>query len=357
MNEHISIPVTVLLGAVVWLAVPAFGRDKTDILVMRNGDRITCAVKRLESGILEADLDYVEGAIAIDWQKVARLESTATFLFQLQDGSTYAGKVITPELLAGTPIRLEIQQTDAAEPVSVAQAEVVRMTATSVSFLERFNGALTLGSQYAKGNSTTQYNVSSDIAYEETRWSARLRYNSNLSSSTGADTFTRNQVDLTAYRLLSRKNYFYAAGAGYLQSTAQGIQNQITIGLSLGRFLKNTNRVRLTLLGGPGWQRTNYVPSETDRRTEDIGVFLVSTNLDVFQFKKTRLSAVANVIPAVTDVGRIFFKTNFAYYVKLFGKLDWNLSSYGNWDTRPPGQLSGSDYGASTGLSYSFGNH
>jgi hypothetical protein len=49
------------------------------------------------------------------------------------------------------------------------------------------------------------------------------------------------------------------------------------------------------------------------------------------------------------------FDTNLAYYVKLFGKVDWNVSFYGNWDTQPPSGLSSSDYGASSGLSWSFG--
>jgi hypothetical protein len=62
------------------------------------------------------------------------------------------------------------------------------------------------------------------------------------------------------------------------------------------------------------------------------------------------------VVPALTESGRIFTKFNASYYLKLFGKIDWNLSLYGNWDTHPPPNFSGSDYGTSTGLSYTFGN-
>jgi hypothetical protein len=44
------------------------------------------------------------------------------------------------------------------------------------------------------------------------------------------------------------------------------------------------------------------------------------------------------------------------YYVKFFGNFTWNLSFYGNWDNRPPAHLAGSDYGASSGLGWTFGN-
>ncbi|HYI93833.1 MAG TPA: DUF481 domain-containing protein [Bryobacteraceae bacterium] len=331
-------------------------RDKTDVLVLKNGDRITCEVKKLDSGVLEVGIDYVDGTISIDWRKVARLESSAMFLIKLQNGSTYAGKVVTPESLPGTAETFEIQQIQVVEPVSMPRSEVVSMTQTSVSFLQRFDGDVALGSQYSKGNSTNQYNVSSDIDYEEINWGARARYNSNLSSSSGAETATRNQTDLSAIRLLRRSNYFLTGSVGYLQSSVQGIEGQITLGFGLGVYLKNTDRVRLTLLGGPGWQRTAYTSSETEQAVQKIGVFLISSSLEAFRFKKMRLAATANVIPAVTDTGRVFINSNVSYYLKLFGKLNWNFSVYGNFDSRPPGELSGSDYGTSTGLSWSFGN-
>lgn len=346
----------ILLSALVCLAYPAFSRDKTDVIVMKNGDRFTCEVKRIEGGVLKAEFDYVDGTVAIDWLKVARLESTALFLVQLQDGSMYSGKVITPETLSGIPVKMEIQPNHTKESLTVDKSNVVRLTQTSESFLRRFNGSLTIGALYSKGNSTTQYNVGSELDYQQTRWGSRLGYDSNLSSSTGAETATRNQVDLSAYRLLPWKNYFYSGSGAFLQSSVQGIQNQTNLALGVGRYLKNTNRVRFTVLGGFGWQRTAYLESLATQQAQDVAVGLISFNLEAFNFKKSRLNAEASVVPALTEPGRLFYKTNLAYYFKLFGKIDWNFSFYGNWDTRPPPHFQGSDYGSSTGLSWTFGN-
>jgi hypothetical protein len=44
------------------------------------------------------------------------------------------------------------------------------------------------------------------------------------------------------------------------------------------------------------------------------------------------------------------------YYLKLWSNLTFNLSLYGNFDTRPPEGLSGSDYGFSSGLGWTFGS-
>jgi hypothetical protein len=347
----------ILLTAVVCLAYPAFSRDKTDVIVMKNGDRFTCEVKRIEGGVLEADFDYVDGTVSIDWLKVARLESTALFLIQLQDGSIYSGKVITPEALNSIPVKIEIRPNDSQESLAVDKSQVVRVTQTSESFLRRFSGRLSIGAQYSKGNSTTQYTVGSELGYQQTRWGSKLAYNSNLSSSTGAETATRNQIDSSAYRLFPWKNYFYGGTWAFLQSSVQGIEAQTNLALGVGRYLKNTNRIRFTAFGGLGWQRTRYVPSIATEQAQNVGVAVISLDLEAFRFKKTRLNANATVVPAVTDLGRLFYRTNLAYYLKLFGKVDWNFSFYGNWDTRPPPSFKGSDYGSSTGLSWTFGNN
>jgi hypothetical protein len=347
--------ISVLVSLTACLTFPALAREKTDVLVMKNGDRITCQVKGLDAGVLKVDLDYVDGTISVDWLKVARLESNFLFLVQLQNGSIYSGKVLSPEAIEGAPVRFEIQ-TQADESVVVDQSKVVRMTQTADTFVRRLSGKITLGASYAKGNNTTQYNLGSELDYQQTRWGSRFSLNSNLSSSTGATAATRNQMDLGAYRLLSRTNYFVAASAGFLQSSVQEIERQTILAASLGRFLKNTNRVRLTVQGGLGWQRTIYTPSEEGPHRQDIGVALISSNLQAFSFKKSRFDLTGSVVPAVAPSGRLFSKVNFSYYLKLFGKIDWNLSFYGNWDTQPPAHLPASDYGSSTGLSYTFGN-
>ena len=57
-----------------------------------------------------------------------------------------------------------------------------------------------------------------------------------------------------------------------------------------------------------------------------------------------------------SEPGRVFFTTNASYYIKITGNLSWNISFYGNWDNRPPGNLPGSNYGTSSGLAWTFGS-
>jgi hypothetical protein len=269
--------ISLLLSVTAFLACrcPALARESTDVIVMKNGDHITGQVKRLNGAILQVDLDYVDGTLSVDWLKVARIESKGLFLIQLHDGSVYSGKVITPETVAGSPAKIEIQPGDGQKPLVVDMSAVVTMTQTSESFLQRFSGEITLGSSYSKGNSALQYTFGSELDYIRTRWGERLSYESTLASNAGAQTSTRNQLDLTAYRLLRRNNYFYAGLAGFLQSAVQGIQRQSSVGGGMGVFLRNTNRVRFAVLGGLGLQKTNYtVESSGAQPRQNVGVAL-----------------------------------------------------------------------------------
>jgi hypothetical protein len=342
-----------------FLAYPALARAQTASIVMQNGDRITGKVKSLVNGVLTVDLDYVDGSISVDWLKVARLESKALFLVQLQDGSVYPANVAIREAPGGAPSRVEIQPTGQGAFV-VDRSKVVRIRQTSKNLWQRFGGNITVGSTYSKGNSALQYNIALDLDYLRARWGVNVAYASDLSSSAGARVATRNQVDVLAYRLLPGKKYLYAGVAGFLQSTVQGIPRETILGFGVGRFLKNTSRVRFLVLGGLAWQRATYVSAaETPLEThllQNIGAAFVHSNLQVFSFKNTRLNVDARVIPALRpERGRIFTRIDVSYYVKLFGKIDWDISFYANRDTQPPAQLPSSDFGSSTGLSWTFG--
>ena len=173
MNNRTIILITLLL----FLAAPLFGRDKTDVLVMKNGDRMTCEVKGLNGGVLYASFDYIDGTTSVQWSKVAHLESNQLFIVKTEDGAVYTGKLNTPETPAGQPVRIQVVETSEHE-VELERTQIVKMAETSDRFWQRFNGEISSGIIYSKGNQSTQYNVGSDLAYVRERWQAA----GNLSS-------------------------------------------------------------------------------------------------------------------------------------------------------------------------------
>src|SRR5262245_64645651 len=65
---------------------------KTDLVVLRNGDRITGEVKGLARGKLDYSTDDA-GRLSIEWDKVARVVSPNQFQFELGSGVRYSGRL------------------------------------------------------------------------------------------------------------------------------------------------------------------------------------------------------------------------------------------------------------------------
>jgi hypothetical protein len=331
----------------------AMGRAKTDILVMNNGDRFTCEVKGLGSGVLYVSFDYIDGTASVDWSKVKSIESNQLFVVTTESGAVYTGILKTSPRIEDRPVRLEVVEAPEHENF-VERQQIVQMIPTSDRWWQRFNGALSFGVSYAKGNQSTQYNLGSNVEYVRERWNIEADYSSNLASSEGNAASTRNSLNFTGMRRL-RKNWFASGISEFLQSSEQGISLQSTVGGGLGRYLTNTNRTRISLLGGAVWQNTNYRDPNVNVASNNIFGALIAGEATFFRFSRTNFRASASLVPALSDPGHVRFDTNISYFVKIFGDLKWNTTFYGNWDNRPPLGFSSSDYGTSSGVTWSFG--
>ena len=337
-------------------ALPLSAREKSDALVMRNGDRLTCEVKSLDADTLSISLDYAAGTVSINWGKVDHIESKQLFLVKTQNGLVYSGSLSTPATPGARPTKIEVLE-ESTTRVVLDKTHVIHMEETDLSFWRRFNGQVGLNSIYNKGNQSIQYGLNADAAYPRERWSAAISYSSSFSSSTGSSSATRNESQITAQRLLRWNNWYYAGLADFLQSSEQGIQLQSTFGGGIGRYVKNTNNTVISIYSGVAWQNIAYHEQVIPATNQQVTSALIVGEMNLFRFDKTNLDVVATVLPALSEPGRIHTNLNVAYYIKLWSKFTWNFSFYGNWDNRPPSSsFSSSDYGTSSGLTYRFGN-
>src|ERR1700749_1262475 len=107
-----------------------FAREKSDVIVMNNGDNMTCEIKGLSGGVLYVSIDYIEGTSSVDWLKVRRLESKQLFIVTTGSGSVYTGTIRTDDNAADRPIRIVPVET-AEQPVVVPRSSVTSVTETS----------------------------------------------------------------------------------------------------------------------------------------------------------------------------------------------------------------------------------
>jgi hypothetical protein len=100
-----------LLVAIAMLAAgkPADAKRKDDTVAMKNGDRLTGEIKKLDHGILYFKSSYMIESVQLDWVQVDRLESKDSFLVVLQNGKRYMGQIAK---IAGTEAAAPTVQLD-----------------------------------------------------------------------------------------------------------------------------------------------------------------------------------------------------------------------------------------------------
>ena len=156
----------------------------------------------------------------------------------------------------------------------------------------------------------------------------------------------RNAVDLFSNRLLRRNNWFYAGVGGFLQKLRTKYRPSDK---SWGRFravFKEYRPDKHLAAWGLGMAKHTVFPVFGPARNAKCCRSLDPRVRLSFVFDKTNLTVDAAVVPALTQAGRVYTNTSATYYAKAFRWTELeSINFYGNWDSKPPQNFSGSDYG------------
>jgi len=332
-----------------------FARPKKDVIQFTNGDRITCEIIKLEKGYLYVKLEYADGTVAMDWSKIARVESPQSFVVADKEGKRYTGS-LRSEAEGKSPEELEelkVHVTGTSTSQVIPAKEVVTIGRTDTSFWQNLHGGLDAGLNYSKQQSRTQYNFDSNTIFQRTKWSASTNYQSSFSGG-GDISDLRNSLGLDVTRQLLSPRNFYSGLADFLQSEEQQLQLRTTFGGAVGRVFSYTNNSFITAYGGADWNRERYTSEATVGRTGDSAEAILGTQVNFFRFKTTNILANARVYPSLTDLGRVRFDLNTSVKLRVAKDLYWKFGYYLNFDSRPPENLPKTDYGSTSSLGWTF---
>ena len=70
-------------------SITTFAKHDDDVVVLKNGDRLTGEIKGMQRGELKVKADYMAEAVRLDWARVERLESKSVFMISLVDGKLF----------------------------------------------------------------------------------------------------------------------------------------------------------------------------------------------------------------------------------------------------------------------------
>ena len=337
-----------LLAAFVMIATAAIARDKTDVVIMKNGDHITCEIKRLEDGLLYLRASYTTAEFAVDWNLVARIQSRQSFVLRMSDGRILSGEPGETSKPAGEAEGTVPLVTHEEGPQELKRSEIVNIRQFGESFLKKIDGSIDYGFSLTKANSQTQSNLYFNATYRATKDIVSVTANSLLSSTADIDT-RRNEFGMT-YDRVFRQRWFARALSQFLQSDEQSLDLRSTYGGAVGRRMVDSNAWSVQMFAGGVNTNESYFQGPVQRQAE----FITGLELENFHFDVSTLSFTAYVFPSISQFGRTRVNLNLQWNQKLIGNLKYRIGAFNNYDSQPPQGAARNDFGVTTGLGWTF---
>lgn len=322
-------------------------RTKTDIVYMKNGDKITCEIKSLEQGQLTVKPDYTSSNIVLDWEKIDHIESKQNFVITDPKGIVYTGAIRHDEKTKDLTII-------GADTTKLPNVSVIQIEELGNSFWKRMRGNIDFGLSFAKSNDQKNLSLQGGLSYQSREHLFSLSSNSQFTSQQQTKDTNETNIKAALYKELNRSNWYYGGISNFLSSTAQEIDLRSTLGGGLAKRIIFTNRTNLNAVGGLALTVEQDAPGATSTARTKALDSAFAVQYSTFRFDSTTFDTAIWVYPSLTSPGRVRFTLNQDVYYKFLGDFYIRMSFYDNYDNQPVVGAPPNNLGGSTTVGWSF---
>jgi hypothetical protein len=334
--------------ALLTLCVLAAGRPAaaadTDVVLLKNGDRMHGEIKGMEYGRLQLSTTTMS-TVYVEWDKVAGLLSPRFFEFELMDGSRYYGSLEPADAgIVGVAFEGQITALDV--------SRVVRIRLIKSSFWDRIDGSISLGASYTKSSEVGQGSLSVSLGTRRPAFELRTDFSTTITVQPDQPEQARTTGSVSYLKLM--RNRWFVPGTGKLErNTDLGLDLRASAGGGVGRYLLQTNRSLLGAAAGLVVNRENPVDGDT---TTNVEAF-VATTYEFFTYDtpKTDIDMRFMLYPSLNVSGR--YRTDFSLTLSREIVKDFTVgaTAYDSYDNKPPaGSSSTHDFGFSLNIGWTF---
>jgi hypothetical protein len=323
--------------------------QKTDVLTLPNGDRITGEIKGVSAGKLTYSTDDA-GTLSVEWVKVARLTSTHFFEVELTTGRKYFG-------------RLPPSPTDGALIVAAGRADTVRVvdvvavTPIDAGFFQRVKAYLDVGFSFAKANQATTLNTSGEVDYRGQRFGSTLAFSTYLQGQESTEATSRWSTSLQGRRLLPDRWQIGIVGEAE-HNEELDLALRLVGGAGVGRVLRQTNSDHLETSAGLALAKERfYLESGTGDTVKTNLEGLLSTRWDVYRFDSPKLDLgfALKLYPGLSQLGRIRGEFTTRVQYEVFKDFFVGVNFTDTFDSEPPEpEAPKNDYVTSLTIGWSY---
>ena len=319
--------------------------EKTDIVYMQNGDRITGEVKTLDRGILAFKTDHM-GTVFIEWEDIREIVSKTGQSVELTNGQRFYGP------LAKSPDATMVSIVTEEGDVGVNTLDVISMYPVEAGLWDRLDVSASLGFSWDKGSDVGKFSLGIDSEYRRHESITRSSLSAEMTSQRAGKDTTRATLTSTHNVYLSNKR-FRPYFASLEQNDELGIDLRVLAGAGYGWVPVRSQRNWFSLSAGLAVNHELPNVGESQTNIEAVGMLLY----DFYRYSspKRRVTLDWRVFPSLTDFGRWRTDLNTDFRWELVSDLFWNFNFYASYDS---GTVSdegeSSDYGVVSSIGYNF---
>ncbi|HXY38774.1 MAG TPA: DUF481 domain-containing protein [Vicinamibacteria bacterium] len=334
------------LALPVLTATSAPAAPKTDVVVLRNGDRLTGEVDQLERGKLVFKTDDM-GTLQIEWDKLQSVTAAALFDVETLAGRAYVGS-LSATAVAG---ELRIVSLGGVETV-LSLLEVATVYRIGASFWQRLEGSFDAGASYTKASDLFSLDVSAAIAMRKPGFEVSVTGNTTLTSQPGVEETSRSVLALGYQRRF--EGLWVALVQGQLeQNKALGFDLRSSATAGGGRYLVQNRNDRL--LAGLGVRLNREKPVEGDSTNNVEATAALTYDRFAYDFPKVDIAILAAGFLSLSESGRYRFELSGQLKRELVRDFYATLRGYDSYDSRPPTEGAvKNDYGVTFAIGWSF---
>lgn len=300
--------------------------QKTDVVVLRNGDRFTCEVKELSRGQLRISTDDA-GTIYIEWDKIISVTTAGFYEVTTEDGVHYIG-LIAPDTdttlqmlaLGGVATRLPY-------------VEVVTIRSIKSGFFERIDGTFDIGGSYTKSSGVGQFSVSLDGTYRQPLFEVFLNFDANRTTQEGEEPSSRFTLS-SGYTRFRANNWIVSPFVLMERNPDLGLTLRGEAALAIGRYLNRSGR-NITILTS-GLAGGVEQPIEGDENATIDALVAFTTSYYHLDFPRQNFDVSLLLFPSLSDWGRIRANLRTKFKHELFSDFIGTITLYDTYDSRPP---------------------
>jgi len=324
------------------VALPAAAREKSDLVVLVNGNNINGEIMGLARGKLDYKTDDA-GRLSIEWLKVVRVTSTYTYEVETSAGERRYSALRLPSGGGDGAVQLD-------DGTTIPIADVVALVPLEAGFFSRLSAYLDLGFALAKANKAVTLNTDGLVAYRGERMGTSLQYSLYVQDSSNVATASNGSIQLIGDLYFGR--WMAQLSLGAEQNSELDLKLRLTLSGGAAYSAIQNNSMELTAKAGLAGVREQY-------STGDPSWYLtgyLAGSWEVFRYDSPKLDAGISVAayPYFTDLGRVRVETNIRVKYELFSDFNVGLNVSDTYDSRPPESGSNNDYNLSVTIGWSY---